>query len=208
MKMVVGGATKVTSQKRSASSTSIIIERGREEFWTLFIIHKCMSDNDEIVFTNKNWLQYVKLHSKDNIRLIKRYLNGRAEPPNLGELIRPNLSDEDIETIDVLLNPSCDVSKHNEELTNALIKLHSDIRGILLGFNATLYEYQLETYSFPPEMLDELFSWMKTLPDGYPSAGNGMINDCMKTLYDLKMKIAKSAEIHYSDLVPLLKFIM
>lgn len=207
--MVVGGATKTTSQeKRSASSTSIIIERGREEFWTLFIIHKCISDNDEIVFTNKNWLQYIKLHSKDNIRLIKRYLNGRTEPPNLGELIRPNLSDEDIETIDVLLNPSCDVSKHNEELTNALIKLHSDIQGILLGFNATLYEYQLETYSFPPEMLDELFSWMKTLPDGYPSAGNGMINDCMKTLYDLKMKIAKSAEIHYSDLVPLLKFIM
>lgn len=203
--------TSSTSEKNKPkpfSSPSIIIERGREEFWTLFIIHKYISDKDEIVFTNKNWLQYIKLHSKDNIRLIKRYLNGRTEPPNLGKLIQPNLSDEDIETIDILLNPSCDISKHIEELTNALIKIHNDIQEILLGFNVVLYEYQLETYPFPREMLDELFSWMKTLPDGYPSAGNEMINDSMKTLYDLKMKNTKSAEIHYSDLVPLLKFIM
>ena len=47
---------------------------------------------------------------------------------------------------------------------------------------------------------------MKTLPDGYLSIGNEMINETMNTLYNLKMKMAKGLRIYYSDISSLLKF--
>ena len=96
------------TSKPLAKEPFIIIQRGDEEFWTLFILHNHISNRDEIIFTNKNWLKFIQNHSNDTFRLIKRYLNGRAEPPDLDKLVKFNLTDEEVESIEAIASLNCD----------------------------------------------------------------------------------------------------
>lgn len=185
---------------------SIKIERvAGGKFYTLFVYRNPSLNKDEVLFSNRDWIKFISSKTNYEFKLIKRYLNGRTEPPEIEDLIYNEMTEENIGAIEIAINPDFDASAKLIELIDILVPINDIVMGKIEEFDLVKYEYELATTTIDPELLTDLITWLNTLPDSYDTCGDGSIGESVETIFRIKSRLERKKPIHYKHIAPLLK---